>query len=67
MEIVHKALSVFKIGDLLSVRVEQNRFIAETSEPPFIRLNDFVVKTFREALVQLSSTGSHLNDFYTKK
>jgi hypothetical protein len=51
VDFVHSALAVFKIGDWLSVRVEQNRFIAETSEPPFIRINDFVVKTFKEVLV----------------
>lgn len=51
VDIVHPSLTVFKIGDWLRVRVEQNRFVAETEEPPFIRLHDFVVKTFKEALV----------------
>lgn len=32
------------------VRVEPNRFAAETSHMPFIRVLDFVLKTFREFL-----------------
>lgn len=50
VELVHRELAAFKVGDWLHVRVEPNRFIAETSEPPFIRLSDLVVKTFGEAL-----------------
>jgi hypothetical protein len=51
VEITHRGFSVFKVGDWLRVQVEPNRFLAETTEPPFIRLYDLVVRTFREALI----------------
>jgi len=35
----------------LAVRVEQNRFTAETQEAPFVRLADLVVRTFKEFLI----------------
>lgn len=50
VELVHREIAAFKVGDWLRVRVEPNRFIAETSEPPFVRLSDLVVRTFGEAL-----------------
>lgn len=50
VELVHRELAVFKVGDWLRIRVEPNRFIAETSDPPFVRLSDLVVRTFGEAL-----------------
>jgi hypothetical protein len=51
VEIILREIAVFKVGDWLRIQVEPNRFIAETSEPPFVRLSDLVIKTFREALI----------------
>ena len=51
VEIIHRDIAIFKVGDWLRIQVEPNRFIAETTEPPFVRLHDLVVRTFREALV----------------
>lgn len=51
VEIIHPEIAAFKIGDWLHIRVEPNRFIAETTEPPFVRLSDLVVRTFGEALI----------------
>jgi len=51
VEIIFKSIAVFKVGDWLRVQVEPNRFVAETTEPPFVRLHDLVVRTFREALI----------------
>jgi len=51
VEIILRGIAVFKVGDWLRIQVEPNRFIAETSEPPFVRLSDLVFKTFREALI----------------
>jgi len=50
VELVHHQLTAFKMGDWLNIRVEPSRFIAETSEPPFVRLSDLVVRTFGEVL-----------------
>lgn len=50
VEIIHRGIAIFKVGDWLRVQVEPNRFIAATTEPPFIRLFDLVFRTFREAL-----------------
>jgi hypothetical protein len=49
VEIIHQAIALFRM-EWLSIRVEPQRFIAETQEGPFIRLADFVVKTFKEYL-----------------
>jgi len=51
VELIHREVSIFKVGDWLRISVDPNRFIAETTEPPFIRLCDLIVKTFGEALV----------------
>jgi len=51
IELIHPEIAIFNVGEWLSVRVERERFAAETREPPFIRLCDFVVKTFKEALL----------------
>ena len=51
VEIIHRGISVFKVGDWLRVQILPNRFVAETTEPPFVRLHDLVVRTFREALI----------------
>ena len=50
VEVIHRDIAMFKIGDWLRIQVEPNRFIAETNEPPLVRLHDLVVRTFREAL-----------------
>src|SRR3989337_289929 len=50
VELVHHQLTAFNIGDWLNIRVEPSRFIAETSDPPFVRLSDLVVRTFGEVL-----------------
>ncbi|MFA6413518.1 MAG: hypothetical protein WCW53_12550 [Syntrophales bacterium] len=51
VEIVHRNIAIFKVGDWLRIQVDPNRFVAETTEPPFIRLFDIVVRTFKEALI----------------
>jgi len=51
VEIIHRNIAMFKVGDWLRIQVEPNRFLAETTEPPFVRLFDLVVRTFREALI----------------
>jgi hypothetical protein len=50
VEVVHREIAAFKVGDWLRVRVEPIRFIAESSEPPFVKLSDLVVRTFGEVL-----------------
>lgn len=50
VEVVHRNATVFKVGERLRIIVEPARFIAETSEPPFINLCDLVFKTFKEVL-----------------
>jgi len=50
LEIVHREITAFKVGDRLRIRVEPIRFILETSEPPFVRLSDLAVRTFGEVL-----------------
>jgi hypothetical protein len=52
VELINKNFAIFKVGNWLRIQVEPNRFIADTSEPPFIRLHDLVVRTFREVLNQ---------------
>lgn len=50
VELVHREMTIFRAGEWLKLQVEPNRFIAETGEPPFVRLCDLVVRTFRECL-----------------
>ena len=49
VEIIHREIALFRM-EWLSVRVEPQSFVAETQEAPFIRLADFVTKTFKEYL-----------------
>lgn len=49
IEVVHSQLTSFSLGWLL-LRVESGRFVAEVNQPPYIGLQDFVLKTFRDAL-----------------
>ena len=50
IELVHKELVKFSLN-WITVLVEKGRFIAEITQPPEIRLYDFVYKTFGELLV----------------
>lgn len=50
VELVHREMTIFRAGDWLKLQVEPNRFIVQTEVPPFIRLCDLVVRTFREFL-----------------
>ncbi|MGA3085272.1 MAG: hypothetical protein ABSE95_10800 [Thermodesulfobacteriota bacterium] len=47
--IIHREIAMFRM-EWLSINVQPGRFAAETQEGPFIRLADFVVKTFRDYL-----------------
>ncbi|MBI1211871.1 MAG: hypothetical protein GC190_10445 [Alphaproteobacteria bacterium] len=49
VEIVHQQIT--KIGfDLFRIEVQPERFTAQTSSKPFVRLKDLVVRTFKEVL-----------------
>jgi len=50
IDVIHPTISQFRM-EWLAVRVEQNRFTAETQEAPFVRLADLVVRTFKEFLI----------------
>lgn len=50
LEVVHEELTAFRMN-WLNVRVEKQRFIAETNEAPFIRLCDLTVRVFKEFLI----------------
>jgi hypothetical protein len=47
--IIHREIAMFRM-EWLSINVKPDRFVAETQEGPFIRLSDFVVKTFKDLL-----------------
>ena len=49
IEVVHSQLTSFRLGWLV-LRVEDGRFVAEVDQPPYVGLQDFVLKTFRDAL-----------------
>jgi hypothetical protein len=49
INIIHKEITSFRM-DWLSVDVQPTNFAVKTQEGPFIRLADFVVKTFRDYL-----------------
>lgn len=51
IQVIHPDVSSFH-ADWLRIRVEKNRFVAETSEQPYIRLHDLVVRTFGDYLSQ---------------
>jgi hypothetical protein len=50
VEIVHRELAKFRVGDWLDLQVDRERFVAQTNESPFVRLLDLVVNTFRGCL-----------------
>lgn len=50
IEIVHAELSIFSI-DWLRVQVDRRRFVVETSDPPHVRVQDLVARTFGEFLI----------------
>jgi len=47
--IIHREIAMFRM-EWLTINVQPERFVAETQEAPFIRLSDFVVKTFKDFL-----------------
>ncbi|SPD76315.1 conserved hypothetical protein [uncultured Desulfobacterium sp.] len=47
--IIHRQIAAFRM-EWLAINIEPVRFVAETQEGPFIRLADFVVKTFKDYL-----------------
>ena len=49
LQIAHKQMTVFE-ADWLNIRVEPERFIAETLQSPNIRLCDFVLNVFKKHL-----------------
>lgn len=49
IEVIHAEIAAFKM-EWLALRVEQKRFITETTEAPYVRLSDLVVRTFKEFL-----------------
>lgn len=61
IEIILNQIAIFKVGEWLDVRVEPNRFIAVTTEPPFVRISDLVCRTFGEALVHTPITRMGIN------
>ncbi len=44
IELIHDQLTSFKL-EWLSLRVESERFIAETNQPPYVKLQDFSMVT----------------------
>ena len=48
-EVIHAQIALFRM-DWLTVRVEQQRFVAETTEAPYVRISDLVLRTFKEFL-----------------
>ncbi|HEY7639623.1 MAG TPA: hypothetical protein VH814_07855 [Steroidobacteraceae bacterium] len=61
VQVIHKEVSSFRM-DWLSFRAEPERITFETTEEPFIRLSEFVVRLFREFLphTPLSAMGINL-------
>lgn len=51
ISVIHAAISHFRM-ESLTFRVEQERFIIDTYEPPYVRAFDLAVRTFRELLPQ---------------
>jgi hypothetical protein len=49
IEVIHSEIAIFRL-DWLVIRVEPQRFIAETTEAPYVRLSDLVIRIFREFL-----------------
>lgn len=49
VDIVHRQISQFQV-DWLSLTIQPERFQASTTEGPFVRLLDFILRTFGEVL-----------------
>ncbi|MBI2412108.1 MAG: hypothetical protein HYV24_02735 [Deltaproteobacteria bacterium] len=49
VKIVHPEISDFQ-NEWLNLQVQTSKFTVSTSEPPYVKLFDFVVKTFKEYL-----------------
>lgn len=60
VEVIHREIAIFKLN-WVNLRIERNRFIAETTESPYVRLADFVAKTFLEQLPHTPVTALGIN------
>jgi hypothetical protein len=60
VEIVHSQITAFRT-DWLNLRVEPERFQAITTEAPYVRLSDIVVRTFNELLSHAPLTKLGIN------
>jgi hypothetical protein len=49
VQIIHEAVTAFSL-DWANLNVDQNRFSIGTSDPPFVRIHDAVLKAFKEFL-----------------
>lgn len=58
--IIHKEICDFN-NEWLKLQVQTNRFYAETSEYPHVRLLDFVIKTFKDYLSHTPITKLGIN------
>jgi hypothetical protein len=50
IRIVHEAVTAFSL-DWANIQVDQNRFSIDTNDPPLIRIQDAVLKAFKEFLI----------------
>jgi hypothetical protein len=69
IEIIHQSITAFSF-DWAKVRVDPNRFSIETTDPPFIRIHDVILKTFKECLMHTPVNQFGINrvvDFDTEK
>ena len=60
IQVIHPDISMFAV-DWARIRVEKNKFSAEVNEQPYIRLQDFLVKTFVEFLPQTPEKQAGVN------
>lgn len=60
IEIVHRHITKFR-ADWLNIQVEDERFQAITTEAPYIRLHDLIVRTFRDFLSHTPLTKLGIN------
>lgn len=49
IELVHKEITIFSLG-WVKLHVDQNRLVVKTDEPPFVRICDLTIRTFKELL-----------------
>ena len=60
IEVIHKEISIFRM-DWLAIKVDQQRFVAEIFEAPYIRASDLLVRTFKEFLIHTPITMLGIN------